>query len=73
MKNWIKRQIFKFKYLKEGVKIGNGVILDLNTKFEGGNVIGNHTQVTSSYIGYASYIGRRCVFQKTNRQVLLYW
>ena len=60
LKEYIKRIYYRVKYHGKNIKLGRGSnIGGFNTKFEGNNVIGDYS-LFSGYIGYGSYIGKKC-------------
>ena len=60
LKEYIKKGYYRIKYHRKHIKLGRGTyICGFNTKFEGNNVIGDHT-LFSGCIGYGSYIGKKC-------------
>lgn len=68
MKNLIKRIIYRFRHLKNGIRhvtIKSGASVDLNNQFEGNNKIYKGCQLYSSSIGYGTYIAAHSRIVKT--------
>jgi acetyltransferase-like isoleucine patch superfamily enzyme len=65
MKTWLKRLYYRWVYRDIRVKIGTGVILNTQNKFEGNNAVGKNSEVSTSKIGLGTYISDRSVIRKT--------
>lgn len=58
-KAFLKKTYLAWKYRKQNVKFGKGVLLAADCRFEGCNRIGNGSSFFGS-MGFASYIGDEC-------------
>ncbi|WP_374951911.1 CatB-related O-acetyltransferase [Mucilaginibacter sp.] len=65
MKDWLKRNYYRWGYRTKKVAIGPGVVLDTRNDFKGQNVIGADTIVGSSEVGIATYIADKSYISKT--------
>ena len=69
IKKFLKRIIMYFLKVKLRRKykliFGNKVHINLDTKFEGNNFLSSNSSLTSSYIGFASYLGENTKISKT--------
>lgn len=61
VKRWMNQWIAK----KDRVSIGTHTDIHINNKFEGDNLIGDATIISNCNIGYGTYIGSNCRFDKT--------
>lgn len=52
----VKLPINNFRLKKKGIIIGRKSFVDLNSSFEGANLIGDKTTIINSRLGYGSYI-----------------
>lgn len=66
VKRFIKKIYLRNTFKKKQIKIKRNVNIDLNSKFEGNNVINKNTTICNSKIGYGTYIGENSTFVNTS-------
>jgi acetyltransferase-like isoleucine patch superfamily enzyme len=66
MKAWIKRNWYRFKFRKLHLELGEKVLLNMRCDFEGYNVLGNNTEISTSKIGLGTYICANSVIRFTH-------
>jgi len=65
MKNWLKRNYYRLVNYNKNVKIGKGVVFNVNNTFEGLNFIDDKTLLVSSSVGLGTYIAGQSVIKHT--------
>jgi acetyltransferase-like isoleucine patch superfamily enzyme len=66
IKAWIKRNWYRYQYKGMHLRLGQGVLLDMNCQFEGWNVIGKNCEISTSIIGRSTYISANSVIRFTH-------
>ena len=64
MKSWLKRIYYILFYYNKNVKIGKNALLNTKNRFEGYNVIGKNSEISSCKIGLGTYISNNSIIRK---------
>lgn len=66
MKNWLKRNYYRWQGRSKGVTIGRNATFDTHNKFEGRNFIGDNAVLVATTVGLGSYISGGSVIKHTH-------
>lgn len=66
IKDELKFSRLKFELLKKKVFIQKKAIVDMNTNFEGKNLICSNTKIRKCNVGFGTYFGTNCFFEFAN-------